>query len=453
MNKKIILFSALALYIAFSIFFDYAIFYLLPALWLFYQLFLSDHIHYQPKIDYKYHFNINNKISNSITNGNTTISIDKNTHLLELLVKSSFSGYLFDPYLEISTESKCYTVQFFERGAKGKRFINISSLATHLHGKAIQIRINSKHCSIDNNYTLHTFDDSRIDTSRLLVISPHADDAEIAAFGLYSNRVSHVVTITAGEIEPETFKKFSRDSNKASTLKGLARAWDSVAIPAWGNQPFSNSLNLGYFCMQLSAMKSSPDESFHSLTSSCSDTRKFRQFNAMKLDSDSCGKATWNNLVHDLSELIDNIQPTAIITPHETLDSHPDHKHATLALHEALNISKHNPGHLLKYANHLSTTDMHPFGPAHTVASLPPSLEQIDVDSIYSFTLAEKDQLSKAVALDMMHDLRRSVKLKKVIRSHLQSLFINRKPPTYGRDPYFRKAIRQNEIFFVEELI
>ena len=156
-----------------------------------------------------------------------------------------------------------------------------------------------------------------------MVVAPHADDAEIAAFGLYRNKNSHIVTVTAGEVEPDTFKHFSSNSKIASRLKGLVRSWDSLTVPVWGNQPFSNSIQLGYFCKQLPAMEKSPLLPVLSQTSEVTDTRVFRQFNAFKLSSDKNGLPTWDNLVQDFVELINRIKPTTIITPHERLDFTP----------------------------------------------------------------------------------------------------------------------------------
>ena len=50
----------------------------------------------------------------------------------------------------------------------------------------------------------------------------HTDDAELAAFELYSQSYYHIVTITPGEIEMEDFAKYYDKPEKSSRLKGNA---------------------------------------------------------------------------------------------------------------------------------------------------------------------------------------------------------------------------------------
>ena len=420
--------------------------------WLAHQAFFSDHIFYSPKKNYQYDFQSSSK--KTIVINNNMILLEtfsmQSTYIIEVDISSSFFGVFLDPYITITSQGK-EVKQYFERRISGKRYLNISSLCNG-HGEALILNLKMSHCSISSSCILHTFDNSRISIDKLMVIAPHADDAEIAAYGLYSRTNSHIITLTAGEIEPETFKHFSNDLEKASKLKGLVRAWDSMAVPVWGNQPYSNSIQLGYFCKQLAKMHESPDQTVQSLTSLINDTRTFRVFNTITLTSDQDGKSTWKNLVQDLAELIEQIKPTSIVTPHDQIDAHSDHIFATRALKEALSKTKHQPDNLLLYANHLTTTDMHPYGPAHSNASLPPSFEMTKVNSLFSVPLDKKAQIDKAISLEMMHDLRRPIKLKKKIRTIIQSLIINRKVTSYGTDPYFRKAVRSNELFFVEPI-
>ena len=428
----------------------YAVIPAIAIIWIIYQAVFSDHIWYNPNDDYLYDIKSN---SEKISIKNSKMTIDtpskQSTSIIEIEVRATFLGYIFDPCVVITSGGKQIS-QFFERGVNGKRFLNISNLCCGK--KSITIELNTIYCSVNNSCILHSYDNLSINKDTVMVIAPHADDAEIAAFGLYSCTKSHIVTLTAGEVEPETFKHFSTHSEKASRLKGLVRSWDSLAIPVWGNQPFTHSTQLGYFCKQLARMKEDPNHPVQSLKSSIDDTRTFRVFNTTTLTSDQSGKATWCNLVQDLVELIDLIKPTSIVTPHEQIDSHPDHIFATKALKEALSKTKNQPSHLLLYANHLTTTDMHPFGPAHTIASLPPSFEMTEVDGLYSVSLDEDQQVAKAIALEMMHDLRRPIKFKKKIRTLIQHFFIRRKLTPYGDDPFFRKSVRCNELFFIESI-
>jgi LmbE family N-acetylglucosaminyl deacetylase len=154
-------------------------------------------------------------------------------------------------------------------------------------------------------------------------------------------------------------------------------------------------------------------------------------------------------LVEDLSELIERFQPDYVVTPHSVVDAHSDHHYSTLAVREAIVKSGRSDIFTLFYANHLNNTDMHPFGPSGSVMSLPPvTQESVELAGAFSFTLNEKDQKDKIFALEMNHDLRRPVKVKKWLRKRLQQKLLKRYQPDYGEDEFFRKAIRANEIFF-----
>ena len=85
---------------------------------------------------------------------------------------------------------------------------------------------------------------------RVMVIAPHADDAELAAYGLYSQAdETWIVTLTAGEIEAEHYQQMGLSSVEASRLKGRLRAWDSIAVPRWAGVPAAHCVQLGYFCL------------------------------------------------------------------------------------------------------------------------------------------------------------------------------------------------------------
>ena len=92
---------------------------------------------------------------------------------------------------------------------------------------------------------------------------------------------------------------------------------------------------------------------------------------------------------------------------------------------------------------------MHPFGPAGTLCPLPPVTGRpVELKGVFSFTLSERDQQDKILAVEMNHDLRRPVRFKKWLRKQLQKKLIGRYQPDYGDDEFLRKAVRVNELFF-----
>ena len=435
------------------------VFYILnEALW-------SDHIFYDTHSDYNYTFDTDHKKSNPcrieqgklhIINQGTTnkstfnqehtkTSNGKNTLLLKLSIKSTLSGSVYDPYITIRSENRQQS-QYFERNAKGQRYINISDFSSEIASND-PVSFQFHHCkpaSIDGEIV--QFFHADFTQKKLLVLAPHADDAELAAFGLYSQSDTNIVTITAGEIEMEDYARFYSSPEEASRLKGRLRTWDSLAIPLWGNTPPNKCTQLGYFCLTLKDMCEAPDKAVTSRTAGINSTAFFRQSNHGPLQSDNNNEATWNNLVQDLQELIAQIKPDAIITPHPELDPHQDHFYTTKALAEALPAD--SPITLLLYANHYRSTDHFGFGPANSSVGLPPNFDpSLLSPQIVSVPIREDLRIDKALSLSMMHDLQSSPSIKKQIRRSIQQWVCRRDHYHYGNNDFFSKTIKQQELF------
>ena len=409
----------------------------------------SDHLFYDVATDYDYDLQPDEAYDVLLDNIALPSNLSScNTWLLSVNIKSKLTGHWFDPYVVIGCAGK-QEKQYFERGGKGRRYINLSDFSDQIRNQK-QISLTFKNCaSQESEATIFGFNHPDYSSKRLLIIAPHADDAEIAAFGLYSSAKDvHIVTLTAGEVEMEDYCHVFDDPIKASRLKGRLRALDGNVVPLWGGVSPSNCINLGYFCKRLSDMYQNPDKSVRSLTADLNDTRLFRQYNPRKLQSDENGLPTWYNLIQDLAEIITDVKPEVIITPHPDIDPHLDHIYGTKALMQVLETTGYKSEHILYYANHFRTTDMFPFGPEHTVASLPPQMTTVSsIQRVYSFKLTKDQQKNKVFALEMMHDLKRKLEFKKMFREQLQYL-AGRKPNRYGREGYFRKAIKNSEIFY-----
>jgi LmbE family N-acetylglucosaminyl deacetylase len=414
------------------------------------DLFFADHNFYSADSDYRYSFNEALKVAPVWSESGLAFSLPEGVEqndsaLLAVRVEHKFSGKFFDPYVTVRS-GKLERKQYFERSVVGLRYINISELLE----TGEPISFDAEHCCLDQQDSeLYFFANESLDKKKVLVIAPHADDAEIAAFGLYSTMDSFIFTVTAGEVGAEAFESMYASPKQASLMKGRLRAWDSIAIPQWAGLKPSHTVQAGYFCLCLKTMHDAPEKAVVSKTSGVSDTREFRTFNHVKLKSDAHGTANWKTLLEDLNEVINTFKPDCIVTPHHALDPHEDHHYTSLALSQVLEKSAHQPSSVYLYANHLRESDMFPFGPVHTLASLPPQTgENMHVGSFVSVPLTLEQQKDKAEALGMMHDLQTPLRWKKKVRFWLQSIFIGRELSPYGEDEYFRKAIRSNELFF-----
>jgi LmbE family N-acetylglucosaminyl deacetylase len=366
--------------------------------------------------------------------------------LLELRIQSTLLGRWFEPYIEIeSGRRRCR--QPFERGGSGLRYIELTPLC--MAGEA-SLRLTGHHLQIrDQSVVLHYLQhDVDLDRQKILVLGTHPDDAEIAAFGSYVDRDAYVVTLTAGEGgEPGPFERFGGQS--AHFEKGRHRAWNSVSVPMLGGLSTNRTANLGYFDGTLQAMRERPHTPVRSLHSHAEFLDAFGQSqDASLIESRHKRTATWANLVADLEHLVQKIQPDVLVTPYARLDWHPDHKLSTVALVEALKNLNWRHGSLLLYANHLCSSDRYPFGNAGNLMSLPPGVDDIFFDSIFSNPLDPEKQARKHMALDAMIDLRPIIQIDSIRSVAMAFGRVLKSTVSDGQISYFRQAVRANELFF-----
>ncbi|MFQ6575426.1 PIG-L deacetylase family protein [Pseudomonas sp. UM16] len=453
-NKRLGLLVALAVLLGLGVFVQWWLpLLLLPLLWVAHEAWFADHLFYSPAEDYHYQFPPECvahpvKLVDGVVQVQSPLQLaGDETLVLALGLKSHWLGRFLDPAVGLSG-GDC---QSFERGVAGLRYLNLTGLADKL--VAGQLRLRARYCRLAAEGQLWVVPGSDLRQKRLMVIAPHADDAELAAYGLYSQaEEAWVVTLTAGEIEAEHYQQMGMAKAEAARLKGRLRAWDSIAVPRWAGVPESHCVQLGYFCLQLPAMQAAPDQAIASREAEIADTRLFRQFNAMALPGDQDGAPTWNNLLADLRELLLKARPQVLVMPHPSLDPHPDHICAQAAVLEALQGLEWQPETLLGYANHLHDNDRWPMGDSGAGVALPPQLEAQQAWAPYSLTLDLATQHDKAMALGMMHDLQPPAPFKRRVRRLLQRWLAGRRTSPYGENEFFRKAVRRHELFWRRDL-
>lgn len=415
--------------------------------WVVHEAWLADHLFYSPAQDYQYDFPAESRkfpvrLHNGSIEGDLAAAFD-GTLILELELRCNWLGRLFDPYVRVGDDR-----QDFERGVSGRRYLNLSGQFEALCGG--ELRVVSRFCRLPHTAVLHILPTQDYGRRRLMIVAPHADDAELAAYGVYSRSEEVViVTLTQGEIEAEAYLRLGLSGEQAARLKGRLRTWDSRAIPLWGGVAPDRCFQLGYYCLRLAEMAEVPGQGFSSRESGETDIRSARTSNSLRLPGDRDGVPCWDNLVADLSTLIEHWQPEVIVTPHPQLDPHSDHVAATRAVHQALASVSGWQGTLLLYANHLHDNDRWPMGPAGFGVALPPVTEALPADSLWSPALDAQVRLDKAMALAMQHDLQGGMPLKKWLRRQIQKVLTGRRWPATGDNEFFRKAVRRHELFWV----
>jgi LmbE family N-acetylglucosaminyl deacetylase len=348
-----------------------------------------------------------------------------------------------DPWVEVSVgESRIQ--QYLDANAVGVRWLNLGGLREQLAGGA-EVVIRTHAVTLEPEAaTLRLFDNNLDLQRRILVIAPHPDDAEIAAFGLYADRHASVVTVTAGNAGDMNYRASVSDPAEHYFLKGYLRAFDSVTVPWQGNIPPERTANLGYFDGRLDAMYPAPGQPVPEVYGPNTDVARYRRVNLSELVSGAPRSNTWQHLVEDLAEVLRKVNPEIVVMPDPQLDGHLDHEFTSVAVDQALEQWQGNPVFLL-YTNH-ADANRYPYGPAGTVVSLPPGEGHVSVQKIYSLPTAHAMQVRKLFALESMHDLRLSPDEQMTCSSPAIA-----RRPDYPRTPevdYFRRGPRANELFY-----
>ena len=353
------------------------------------------------------------------------------------------------PFVEISAAGVS-DQQYFASGETGPRWLNLSFLrgkvtsGTRVSFRMLGVTITTSVAQL--RLFSNEFDLSR----RMLVLAPHPDDAEIAAFGLWAYRDATIVTITTGNAGPRSYEAVFDDLPEMYHFKGRIRLIDSITVPWQGGIPPDRTFNMGYFDARLGEMHDKPTTVIPEMYGPNTDIGAYLKYNLGTLLPKRARESTWRNLVDDLETVLKKVKPAIIVAPHPQLDSHADHSFTTVALAEALSRRRQRVP-LLLYTNH-ADRNRYPYGPAGTIMSLPPPLAQdVMIDRVYSHPVSADLQRQKLFALESMHDLRSSP-------SRLYSVEIgedrtlepeNQGPPVVGGVNYLRRAPRSNELFFV----
>lgn len=369
----------------------------------------------------------------------------KQTLILKLEIKSTFLSKLFSPYIEMSSGLKTEKT-FFEHSAKGIRYIDIS----YFGGDNI-VKLSTINCKIiSNKLEVFDFENLDINNKKVIIIAPHADDAEISSFGLYSDaKESFIVTVTAGEGNCE-FCDIEEDKQVQAKLKGNLRIFNALTTGLLGKVEYQNSIVLGYFNETIKKMYEDKENIISSKTAGISDINYFRRVNHSKIKTNPNASSKWSSLINDFKYIINSINPDLILTLHPQIDSNLDHQYITLALVEAMEELNCEDIKLLTFTNHLSQNEIYPYGEIFSTSALVPKFnEPFIFDEIYSHQLSKEKQMYKYYALETMHDLRDSmiqIGLKKAFSFTFKQLrrYINGKEKSY-----YRRSVRTNEIFYI----
>lgn len=357
-----------------------------------------------------------------------------------------------EPCIEVMLGDRCLSRQFFRPQTIGQRLLNLSQLQI---SAGAELHFRARGCKFRPQVTLLMFDSIEL-TGPVLIVAPHPDDAELAAFGVYRQHAeqSWIVTLSAGEhlqrLDRQYIARLDQNIDQAEVRKGVIRSWNSATTPLLAGIPPSRLVMLGYFNMTLSALMQTPEQVVPFPRSMPVSPAEFRRFNLFALPSDETVANRGDDLIHDLIALIEQIKPQSILVTHPELDPHPDHQAAAVALGRALQHTRHCPEHVMLYANHFRGVRRFPFGPEHANTSLPPADLPVSVFGswkLWSQALPLAIQQEKVCALDTMHDLRHEWHLDRRLKVWWQQKWAKFPYRYYGKHPYFQTAIKAQEVF------
>jgi hypothetical protein len=410
---------------------------------------------YNPKLDYRYEFNPAFAEMKELPLKNDHLDLSSlpngfNSAFVEIDIHSTLKGFANEPEVKLIAGYDTL-FQNFECRAKGIRYLNISGL---MQKGAKEIKFDFTGCK-HNKQSVKLIVYRNIDPSkaRILILAPHPDDAEIAAYGLYASNPQNTIiaTITAGEAGSMRYNELYSDSTTHYIKKGQLRVWNSITVPLLAGVAFENCINLGYFDASLKKMYNDTITLVKSRYLNTTDITLFRSKNCNHLPDSIKPESSWLSLVTDLKFLLLKVQPTIVVSSYPALDWHFDHKFTTIALVQAMTELHYDSCQLWLYTNHLPLTKMYPDGKIGSATSVPPTFESntFYFDEICSYPLSEKLQSEKALALDAMNDLRPDTQYRNTKASWLQT-----KQNFYDKlylkeSDYFRRSVRSNELFFV----
>jgi LmbE family N-acetylglucosaminyl deacetylase len=364
-----------------------------------------------------------------------------------LRVRVAVDAAAVDPFVEIALGG-ALDRQYFAAGDAGERWLNLSFLGSMVVPGA-RVSFHAQGVTFDEAAAeLRLFGTNPELSKNILVLAPHPDDAEIAAFGLYANRKATVVTVTCGNAGAPTYEAVFDDLEELYLFKGRIRLIDSITVPLQGGIPPERAFNMGYFDARVAAMYEKRDEVVPEMYRKNSDINVYRQANIGSLLPKRTRESKWSNLVDDTLSVLKKVNPSVIVAPHPQLDTHRDHQFTTVALSEALERWNKRVT-LLLYTNH-ADRNRYPYGPAGTLMSLPPPPPgNVAFDRVYSHQVPVSLQRIKLFALESMHDLRYTpTRQFQLARPEARSIA----PEKTGPEPditYLRRGPRSNELFYV----
>ena len=178
-NKRIALLVALALLLAVGVLFAWWWVPLLLVLgWVAHEAWFADHLFYKPSDDYSYVFPAGTAQQPVRVGAQGELLLERplapgETLILQVHLRASWAGRWVDPSVWVGDDR-----QEFERGVQGRRYLNLSGQGAALAAGTLRLR--GALCRVAAEAQLFVQANEDYAGQRVMIVAPHADDAELA---------------------------------------------------------------------------------------------------------------------------------------------------------------------------------------------------------------------------------------------------------------------------------
>jgi LmbE family N-acetylglucosaminyl deacetylase len=273
---------------------------------------------------------------------------------------------------------------------------------------------------------------------RILILAPHPDDAEIAAYGFYKALAGRtwVLTMTGGQ-------KGSRPADgeglNERTRRAEIRVAESLELPVNGGV---SSQRVGNLLLPDGGMETllHGGQVRDWIDPGLPGVLKTRFPDAI-LPEVLCGSAEEATAL--LVSCLEKIRPDIVVSPH-WLDTHADHRATATLLARAAQRASCRPRAIYAYTVHPVYSELEPFGAEGTASSPPVLLEDATLDAFHIHYLDQAAREAKKAVLSGISDLRVTEPQPSWWRDAWARLAGSRHP-----ESYLRRAVRQHEWFEV----
>ncbi|MFQ3670916.1 MAG: PIG-L family deacetylase [Verrucomicrobiia bacterium] len=275
---------------------------------------------------------------------------------------------------------------------------------------------------------------------RILIVAPHPDDAEIAAYGFYSTHAPRawILTLTGGEWGscPAVGEGVGERTRRAEV-----RVAESLELPVRAGILGSRVGNLMLPDGGLGALI---EEGVCRVQVDRGLLRRVRErFPEAILPGAWCEGAA--DAVDQLSRCLEEIRPDIVVCPH-WLDSHRDHQATACLLGRAGFRAEWRPRAIYAYSVHPLYSELEPLGREGTTVAPPALLSDAILQDFHVHDLDEATMAAKKKTLQGISDLQDTVPKPSVWLDGLAWVLGSREPGSF-----VRRAVRRQEWFEVFE--